>query len=113
MLLPAAGLTVAGFFVYRLLRPGLTGMKGPVILYTAVILAMALAALVRTTVVSGKAFWLPLFGAVFFIISDTVLAYRTFRSPFRGSGTLVAVTYVLAQTLIVVGVALTGGLSIG
>ena len=77
--LAAAGLAVAGFFVYRLLRPGLGGMKGPVILYTTVILAMALAALVRAPVVSGPAFWLPLSGAIFFIISDTVLAYRTFR----------------------------------
>ena len=78
MLLPAAGLAVAGFVVYRLLRPGLGTMKGPVILYTTVILAMALAALVRAPVVSGPAFWLPLSGAIFLIISDTVLAYRTF-----------------------------------
>jgi uncharacterized membrane protein YhhN len=73
----AVVLAAVGFFVYRLLRPGLGRMKGPVLLYTIVILAMALAALLRAPVVSGAmasapvvpgpvvpgpAFWLPLLG---------------------------------------------------
>jgi uncharacterized membrane protein YhhN len=92
------------------------------LLYTAVILAMALAALLRapvvsgpmgsTPVVSGPAFWLPLSGAVFFLISDTALAYRAFRRPFAHAGRLVAITYVLAQSLIVSGVALGEGLTL-
>jgi uncharacterized membrane protein YhhN len=121
--LPAAVLLAAvGFFVYRLLRPGLGGMKGPVLLYTIVILAMALAALLRAPAVSvptasapvapGAAFWLPLLGAAFFLISDTALAYRAFRRPFPHAGRFVAVTYVLAQTLIVTGVALGEGLTL-
>jgi uncharacterized membrane protein YhhN len=117
MLPAAAALAVVGFFVYRLLRPGLGSMKAPVLLYTVVILTMALAALLRAPVVSGPvvpgpAFWLPLVGAVFFLISDTALAYRAFRRPFPHAGRLVAVTYVLAQTLIVTGVALGEGLSL-
>jgi uncharacterized membrane protein YhhN len=126
--LPAAVLLAAvGFFVYRLLRPGLGSVKGPVLLYTIVILAMALAALLRAPAVSGPtasapvvsgpvvpgpAFWLPLSGAIFFLISDAALAYRAFRRPFPHAGQLVAVTYVLAQTLIASGVALGEGLAL-
>mgnify|MGYP006280215657 CR=1 FL=1 len=112
MLLAAAVLAVVGLFVYRQLRPGLGSMKVPVLTYTAVILAMALAALLRAPVVSGPAFWLPLSGAVFFVVSDTALAYRAFRSPFPYAGQVVAVTYVLAQSLIVAGVALGEGLAL-
>ncbi len=112
MLLAAAVLAVVGRVVYRQLRPGLGSMKGPVLIYTAVILAMALAALLRAPVVSGPAFWLPLSGAVFFVVSDTALAYRAFRSPFPYAGQVVAVTYVLAQSLIVAGVALGEGLAL-
>lgn len=112
MLLAAAVLAVVGLFVYRQLRPGLGSMKVPVLLYTAVILAMALGALLRAPVVSGPAFWLPLSGAVFFVVSDTALAYRAFLGPFRHAGKVVAVTYVLAQSLIVTGVALGNGLAL-
>jgi uncharacterized membrane protein YhhN len=113
MLIAAAGLAVAGFVIYRLLRPGLGIMKGPVLLYTTVILAMALAAVLRAPVISGPELWLPLAGAGFFIVSDTALAYRAFRAPFPYAGILVAVTYVLAQTLIVAGFAVDGGLWVG
>lgn len=74
-LLAAAVLAVAGLFVYRLLRPDLGSMKGPVLLYT-------------------------------------VLAYRAFLEPFPYAGKVVAVTYVLAQSLIVTGVALGDGLAL-
>lgn len=111
--LPAAvALAVVGFLVYRLLRPGLGTMKGPVLLYTVVILAMALAALLRAPVASGPAFYLPLSGAAFFLASDTALAYGAFRRPFAHAGRLVAITYVLAQSLIVSGVALGEGLAV-
>ncbi|MFO7781644.1 MAG: lysoplasmalogenase [Spirochaetia bacterium] len=112
MFLAAAVLAVAGRVVYRLLRPGLGSMKRPVLLYTTVILAMVLAALLRAPLVSGPAFWLPLSGALFFVASDTALAYRAFRRPFPYAGQVVAVTYVLAQSLIVTGVALGEGLAL-
>jgi uncharacterized membrane protein YhhN len=101
----AAALPLAAFgiLVYCILRPGLGGMKVPVALYTAVILSMALAALLRVSSVSGLPFWLPLLGALCFIASDALLAYQQFRGPVTSGRTLVAVTYVGAQTLIVLG----------
>ncbi len=99
-----------GILVYRILRPGLGGMKVPVALYTVVILSMALAALLRVSWASGLPFWLPLVGALCFVASDTLLAYQQFRGPITSGRTLVAVTYVGAQTLIVHGYLLTDGL---
>jgi len=102
-------LAVYGVLVYHCLRPGLGSMKLPVALYTAVILGMALAALLRVSLISGLPFWLPLCGALCFIASDTLLAWRRFRGPIRSGRTLVALTYIAAQTLIVIGYLLAGG----
>lgn len=106
----AVPLAAYGVLIYRCLRPGLGSMKLPVALYTAVILGMALAALLRVSWAAGLPFWLPLFGALCFIASDTLLAWRRFRGPIRSGRTLVALTYIAAQTLIVLGYLLACGL---
>lgn len=103
LLVAVVPLAMLGFVVYRILRPGLETMKIPVVAYTTVILAMALAALLRGSFATGPAFWLPLAGAVCFLVSDTALAYRIFRGWFRFADRLVAVSYVAAQVLIVAG----------
>ena len=72
-------------------------------MYTVVILGMALAALMRVSSAAGLPYWLPLFGALCFVASDTLLAFQRFRGPIRSGRTLVALTYVAAQTLIVLG----------
>jgi uncharacterized membrane protein YhhN len=110
MFAAALPLAAFGILAYRILRPGLGGMKVPVVLYTAVILSMALAALLRASSASGLPFWLPLLGALCFVASDTLLAYRQFRGPITCGRSLVALTYVGAQTLIVLGYLLTDGL---
>ena len=61
------------------------------------------AALLRRFAVSGGGFWLPLFGALSFLVSDTLLAYQRFRGPLPAGAMLVALTYVGAQLLIVLG----------
>lgn len=99
----AVPLAVLGALVYRSLYPGLGSMKIPVAVYTGAILAMTLAAVLRISIVGGLPFWLPLLGAFSFIASDSLLAYQQFRGPLRYGRTLVAATYVGAQTLIVLG----------
>lgn len=102
-----AGLAAFGILIYRIPKPGLGDVKVPVALYTVVILSMALAALLRVHSVSCLPFWLPLLGALSSIATDTLLAYQQFRRPITSGRTLVAVTYVGAQTLIVLGYLLT------
>ena len=71
--------------IYRYLQPGLGGMKGPVILYIAVICLMvnrAISAFFGPAFTPGQA-WLIAGGAFLFWISDLILAVNRFRRPFR------------------------------
>lgn len=65
----------------------------PAWVYTAVLLSMAVAAL-RFAPLAG-------FGAALFLLSDAVLAYKTFHRNSRGAQVLVLASYWLAIALIV------------
>ncbi|MBN1640621.1 MAG: lysoplasmalogenase [Anaerolineae bacterium] len=87
--------------VYRWLAPGLGGMKGPVIVYIAVISTMVNRAI---STMFGQAFtptqaWLIALGALLFWASDLMLAVNRFRRPFR-LHPLLLVLYYAGQTLI-------------
>jgi uncharacterized membrane protein YhhN len=81
----------------------LHGMKIPVIVYSAVIIAMLAAALNRYDAVLSKSYIMVLWGAIFFVISDSVLAVNRFRRPFRLHQLFVMLTYIAAQYLIISG----------
>ncbi len=71
--------------IYLYLRPGLGGLKGPVILYILVICFMVNRAV---SAFWGEAFtqtqaWLMSTGALLFWLSDLMLAINRFRHPFR------------------------------
>lgn len=71
--------------IYLYLRPGLGGLKGPVILYILVICFMVNRAV---STFWGEAFtqtqaWLMSTGAFLFWLSDLMLAINRFRHPFR------------------------------
>lgn len=71
--------------IYLYLRPGLGGLKGPVILYILVICFMVNRAV---SAFWGEAFtqtqaWLMSTGAFLFWLSDLMLAINRFRHPFR------------------------------
>ena len=74
-------------------------MKIPVILYTGVIMVMALSALFRKAEGSS----LVLVGAVLFVSSDSLLALNKFDEPFMGARFWTMATYILAQFLIAAG----------
>ncbi len=78
-----------------LLWPNLGGLKAPVFIYIAVISIMALFALY-----SRYSALFIVGGAVSFLISDATIAINKFLYPFDQSGTLIWVTYILAQVLI-------------
>lgn len=74
-----------------------------VVLYMVCLLAMSFSALLRCGYAHGAAFWLPFAGSLFFVASDTILAFRVYRRSGGNSGPAVMVTYLLAQTMIVGG----------
>lgn len=88
---------------YLLIRPHLGGMKIPVLIYAFVISLMAMMAVNRKSRVSTLSYQLIFFGAVLFLISDSVLAYNKFVNPFDGASLVIMSTYMLAQFLITIG----------
>jgi len=89
------------FYVY--IRHGLGAMKLPVMVYTFVISLMMMMAAFRNMRVNKISFNLILFGAIFFLISDSTLAYNKFVKGFDLAGLLIMATYMIAQYLITIG----------
>ncbi|MEQ8926187.1 MAG: lysoplasmalogenase [Fulvivirga sp.] len=97
-------LVLAGVALVWILSPNLGDMRLPVTVYAAVLTFMAIAALLRYGYTPIKSFGLVFGGAVFFMISDSLLAINKFLESFTYSGFWVMLTYSIAQYLIVEGV---------
>ena len=96
-------LAYAGILFY-FLKDGLKDMLIPVIIYMLVILSMSTAAFLRQQRVSKLGFLLVFIGALFFMLSDSILALNKFYSPLSHSNYSIMVTYAIAQFLIVYGI---------
>lgn len=90
-----------GFFYF--LYPNLQGFTVPVLLYTIVITAMVAFALNRKNNVSPQSFRLIFRGALFFVLSDSLIALNKFMLQIPYSGLWVMLTYMIAQYLIAEG----------
>jgi alkylglycerol monooxygenase len=96
-----AVLLVVAVAIYLYLRPGLGRMQGPVIAYTLIICFMvnrAISAFFGNAFTTTQA-WLLSLGAVFFMLSDIVLAVNRFRRPME-KHRLSLLAYYLGQLLI-------------
>lgn len=90
--------------LFYLLKDGLGDMLIPVIVYMIVILSMATTAFVRKGIVNSLSYNLVFVGAIFFMISDSILALNKFYQPIPLSNISIMLTYALAQFLIVLGI---------
>jgi uncharacterized membrane protein YhhN len=88
---------------YSWIRDYLNDFKIPVLAYIFVISVMAILAAYRYRRVNLLSFRLICFGAVFFVISDSALAFRKFVEPYSFAGILIMSTYMIAQFLITMG----------
>jgi len=79
------------------------GLVAPVMVYLSVILAMAMIAASRYKAEPTLENRTVLFGALFFVISDSLLAINKFVLPLPFSGVLVLGTYYSAQECILLG----------
>ena len=97
---------VFGFFClayYYMLRPFLGDMNIPVLVYSFVITMMGIMAALRYGKTNFKSFAWVLTGAIFFIASDSILAYNKFVERMEIGDLLVMSTYMAAQFLITMG----------
>jgi uncharacterized membrane protein YhhN len=92
-----------GTGLVTVLYPGLGDLRLPVVIYAIVLVAMVLAALFRYERTTTTSFWMVFGGALFFMVSDSVLAINKFYSPIASSGVWIMITYILAQFMIVQG----------
>lgn len=90
---------------YFVLRPHLGVMKLPVMIYILVISMMMMMASFRNQRVNTNSFKLILFGAMFFLLSDSILSYNKFVRPIDHAGIWIMATYMIAQYLITLGAA--------
>jgi len=92
-----------GGIMYYLLFPNLDVLAGPVFVYTSMIVLMVIFALNRKNNVSGLSFKLVFFGALIFMVSDSLLAFNKFLTPIPYAGFFIMATYIAAQYLIMKG----------
>jgi uncharacterized membrane protein YhhN len=95
---------LAGTGLIVVLYPGLGGLKIPVIIYALALMIMVLQSVYRYGYTSAKSFWNVCVGALFFMLSDSILAINKFLQPITNAGVLVIATYMAALYFIVQGV---------
>jgi uncharacterized membrane protein YhhN len=111
LLLKTATLILVGFcvFIYFQLKTAIGPLIYPILVYMLLICAAALMAVHMSnnkgTNIIANNFWIP--GMLFFIASDTVLAFNMFdwsiNDPIENIGLVIMITYGLAQFLLVKG----------
>ena len=103
---PISVLIILGYFVamISLLFPKLGALQIPVTVYAIVITVMLYVAFKGSLQWSKPAAFLVLIGAVFFVLSDSILAFNKFYQTLPHSGFWIMSTYILAQYFIVSGV---------
>ena len=99
----ALPMVLYGVLILILLWDGLGDMMIPVTVYCFVILTMLLAAVNRKNKVNPQSFQLVLFGAILFVISDSLIAINKFTQPFELARIAIMSSYVTAQFLIAIG----------
>ena len=92
----------AGLFWF--IKDGLGDLLIPVLVYMAVILTMATTAFLRKGMVLHAGYVYVFIGAIFFMLSDSLLAINKFHYALPFSNLSIMSTYALAQLLIVLGI---------
>ncbi|WP_300527830.1 lysoplasmalogenase [Maricaulis sp.] len=92
-------LAVFGAVMLIALQPHFGELRIPASIYNAIIMIMAILAVI------GRGPGLAIIGALLFVVSDTVLAWRMFAGELPWAGWLVWVTYYLGQAGIALGLA--------
>ena len=97
-----AAAAVFGFCTLKIIRPS-AEMKIPVFIYMFIILTMSVFAL-QVLVSQGSPFGALVFaGSLCFLVSDSLLAFDTFRKKTTAGYFMVMLTYIAAQFLITLG----------
>ena len=99
-------MAVIGYLVSMLsvLLPTLADLKIPVSVYAITISFMLIIALTGAVNWKNNAKYLVFIGALFFVISDSILALDKFHSPIASASYSIMITYLIAQFCITKGI---------
>ena len=97
-------LMIYAFVLFYVLRNSLGELLIPVIVYMLIILTMVISASLRKDRVSKFSYNLVFIGALFFMISDSILSLNKFYQPIPLSNIGIMLTYAIAQLFIVLGI---------
>jgi uncharacterized membrane protein YhhN len=94
-----APILLFGAVMLMLLWPGLHALRGPVVIYTAVIVVMGWRAWARVSAGPSERpdAWAGALGATLFLFSDGMLAYNRFVAPLPMAGYMILLTYWAGQ----------------
>lgn len=90
--------------LFNFLKAGLNDMLMPILAYMIIILVMATTAYLRKGKVNIISYGLVFLGALFFMVSDSILALNKFYQVIPWSNISIMTTYAVAQYLIVIGI---------
>lgn len=96
-------IVLAGTGLVVILFSSLGALKIPVMIYALVLVVMVLNGLFRLGRTNSKSFGFVFAGALFFMVSDSILAINKFLHPLEYSGLYIMITYIAAQFLIIEG----------
>lgn len=99
----AVAYIVTGIIIYKALLPYLHDMKIPVIIYMLSLLGMSFLSLMLYMSHESKAALLAFAGSLLFIASDTILAFHSFKKPYRLTAVWFMFTYIAAQMFLIFG----------
>ncbi|MBR6039209.1 MAG: lysoplasmalogenase [Clostridia bacterium] len=110
MLIPLALCVIWMTFVYRKLLPyAPKSLRKPGLLYALLLSGTCLSALYVLLVTGKPAYLIAFIGGLFFMLSDTLLTGQQYRKELKHGNFYVMLTYIIAQMLLVLGLAQTGG----
>lgn len=92
-----------GLIIFSIVKKDLGDMYFPALGYTVIICIMTMTARKRWKRTGMSSFWLVMSGAIFFLVSDSMLAINKFMEPIPQADLLVMSTYLIAQFLIIRG----------
>ncbi|MDR1900474.1 MAG: lysoplasmalogenase [Treponema sp.] len=104
LVISAAGAVPLGLLILRRIKPD-RAMRIPAVLYGIIIELMVISALQLMLARTDSRGLAVFVGSLLFLISDTVLGYLTFRTTTRGGSFFVMLTYIAAQSCIIIGLA--------
>lgn len=89
---------VVGCFVLFVVFPKLpSGLRLPIIVYMFFVVSMAAQSMGRFLILKNIPAGLAAFGAIFFVLSDSLLAFDRFQSPIPAAAFFVLIPYYIAQ----------------